>query len=87
MNLAIGIAIGIFILLWIWIVFEIKNAPEYDKNGMPIKKDSIDIKDYLIEILLVEVPFKKLCSTDCKGICIKCGSNRNDESCLCEKNK
>ena len=53
----------------------------------PSKKDSIDISDYLIEILLVEVPFKKLCSTDCKGICIKCGSNRNDESCLCEKNK
>ena len=26
-----------------------------------------------------------MCSTDCKGICIKCGSNRNDESCLCEK--
>ena len=43
MNLAIGIAIGIFILLWIWIAFEIKNAPEYDENGMPIKKDSIDI--------------------------------------------
>ena len=43
MNLAIGIAIGIFILLWIWIAFEIKNVPEYDENGMPIKKDSIDI--------------------------------------------
>ena len=53
----------------------------------PSKKDSIDIRDYLLEILLVEVPFKKLCSTDCKGICIKCGLNRNDESCLCEKNK
>ena len=54
---------------------------------LPSKKDSIDIRDYLLEILLVEVPFKKLCSTGCKGICIKCGSNRNDESCLCEKNK
>ena len=43
MNLAIGIAIGIFVLFWIWIAFEIKNAPEYDENGMPIKKDSIDI--------------------------------------------
>ena len=53
----------------------------------PSKKDSIDIRDYLLEILLVEVPFKKLCSIDCKGICIKCGSNRNDESCLCKQNK
>ena len=53
----------------------------------PSKKDTIDIRDYLLEILLVEVPFRKLCSTDCKGICIECGSNRNDESCLCKKNK
>jgi len=40
MNIAIGLALGIFLLLWIWIVFEIKNAPEYDENEMPIKKPS-----------------------------------------------
>ncbi len=73
--------------------FNVYNNPSSIDNRKddilywPSKKDSIDIRDYLIEILLVEVPFKKLCSTDCKGICIKCGSNRNDESCLCEKNK
>ena len=73
--------------------FNVYNNPSSIDNRKddilywPSKKDSIDISDYLIEILLVEVPFKKLCSTDCKGICIKCGSNRNDESCLCEKNK
>ena len=71
--------------------FNIYNNSSYidNKNDdilyWPSKSDSIDIRDYLLEILLVEVPFKKLCSTDCKGICIKCGSNRNDESCLCKK--
>ena len=43
MNLAIGIAIGIFILLWIWIAFEIKNAPTYDENGIKIDITEEDI--------------------------------------------
>ena len=64
-----------------------KGNKEDDILYWPSKKDSIDLRDYLLEILLVEVPFKKLCSIDCEGICIKCGSNRNDESCLCDKNK
>ena len=64
-----------------------KDSRNDDILYWPSKKDSIDLEDYLTEILLVEVPFKKLCSVDCKGICIKCGSNRNVESCLCKKNK
>ena len=38
MNIAIGMAIGIFIIVWIWIAFELAHAPEYDENGYPIKK-------------------------------------------------
>ena len=37
MNLAMGIAIGIFILLWIWIAFEIHRAPTCDIDGNEIK--------------------------------------------------
>ena len=36
MNLAIGLAIGIFVLVWIWIAFEMYPAPEYDENGVKI---------------------------------------------------
>ncbi len=39
MNIAIGLAMGIFLLLWIWIAFEIKNAPEYDEYGNFINRD------------------------------------------------
>ena len=39
MNLAIGLAIGIFVLVWIWIAFEMYHAPEYDENGFKIKED------------------------------------------------
>ena len=47
MDIAIGIAIGIFILLWIWIAFEIKNAPEYDENGIKIDITEDDINNDL----------------------------------------
>ena len=44
--------------------FNIYNNPSSIDNRkddilyLPLKKDSIDISDYLIEIILVEVPFK-----------------------------
>ena len=37
-TIAIGMAIGIFEVVWIWIAFELHHAPEYDENGYPIKK-------------------------------------------------
>ena len=46
MNLAIGLAIGIFVIVWIWIAFEIKNAPEYDENGFKVNND-IKNEDHL----------------------------------------
>ena len=73
--------------------FDIYNESDFinirkdDILCWPSNKNSIDLKDFFLEILLVEVPFKKLCSIDCKGICIECGINRNNESCLCKKNK
>ena len=38
MNLAIGMAIAIFVIVWIWILFELAHAPEVDENGFIIEK-------------------------------------------------
>jgi len=38
MNLAIGMAIGIFVIVWIWILFELAYAPTYDENGFLVEK-------------------------------------------------
>ena len=34
----ITIIIGIVTIIWIWIVFQLYYAPEYDENEMPIVK-------------------------------------------------
>ncbi len=36
------------------------------------------------EQLLLQVPLKVLCSTECKGLCPGCGRDLNTEECCCE---
>tara|TARA_B100000902_G_scaffold294923_1_gene281686 strand:+ start:998 stop:1447 length:450 start_codon:yes stop_codon:yes gene_type:complete len=56
----------------------------YDVLYWSDKADRVNLKDTLLEILFLEVPFKKLCSNNCKGICLDCGINLNNEPCSCE---
>ena len=39
-----------------------------------------DVRDYAV----LGIPMKKLCSDDCKGLCIKCGRNLNEGDCTCD---
>jgi uncharacterized protein len=47
------------------------------------KNDVLDTDDLLKEQLLLNVPMKPLCSTECKGLCPKCGANLNTAQCNC----
>ena len=47
-------------------------------------KNTVDIGPVIRDLVLVEEPFKKICSADCNGICLHCGANRNQENCGCE---
>ena len=45
------------------------------------QENTIDLKNTLLEILLVEIPLKKLCTSLCKDLCSKCGLNLNHKVC------
>lgn len=45
--------------------------------------DRIDLAGLVNEQLLLEVPMKPVCRSDCKGLCPQCGANWNEESCDC----
>ncbi|MEW6569928.1 MAG: DUF177 domain-containing protein [Nitrospirota bacterium] len=45
--------------------------------------DELDILDLLKEQIILNLPMKPLCSEFCKGICIKCGADLNQDSCSC----
>jgi uncharacterized protein len=44
---------------------------------------SIDLKDEIRQLLLVELPWHFVCKEDCRGLCPRCGVNRNLETCAC----
>ena len=53
--------------------------------------DFIEIPDYKLDLdmlinsdVLLELPLKYLCKDDCKGLCFKCGINKNEEECECQ---
>ena len=47
------------------------------------RQDSIDLDDDIRQELILGFPVKPLCSTDCKGLCLKCGKNLNQGGCSC----
>jgi uncharacterized protein len=47
-------------------------------------KDSLLLEDVLREQVLLALPVRTLCKPDCKGLCPRCGSNRNSQSCSCD---
>ena len=62
---------------------QLKN---YEFLHWSLEDNSIDLKNTLLEILFVDIPFKNLCSKNCEGICLDCGKNLNYKVCSCNKN-
>ncbi len=46
--------------------------------------DSLSLEDVLREQVLLSLPVKTLCKPDCKGLCPRCGADRNSQPCTCD---
>jgi uncharacterized protein len=46
--------------------------------------EGLVLEDVLREQVLLALPARSLCRTDCKGLCPRCGRNLNTESCTCQ---
>jgi uncharacterized protein len=49
------------------------------------QRDSLLLEDVLREQVLLSLPVRTLCKPDCKGLCPRCGQNRNTQACNCEE--
>jgi len=49
--------------------------------------DQVDLNELVREQILLNLPEQTFCSPDCKGLCPKCGQNRNLIDCNCEENE
>jgi len=43
----------------------------------------IDLSDTVREEVILDYPIKPLCRKNCKGLCVKCGKNKNEGGCNC----
>lgn len=72
----------------------VKGAAKGDGGETQLRKGDMDITyltgeeldthEVVAEQILLELPYKPICSEGCKGLCSICGSNRNDGACKCE---
>jgi len=46
--------------------------------------EGLFLADVLAEQVLLALPMKVICRSDCRGLCPQCGANLNAEECRCE---
>lgn len=63
---------------------ELKSA---DLEIALFEGDKIDLTGLAREQILLNLPTQIFCREDCKGLCAKCGANRNLIDCKCEKHE
>lgn len=54
-----------------------------DSDLFLFKGNRIDLKDIVLEYLILELPIRRKCNEECKGLCPSCGANLNAGECPC----
>lgn len=67
--------------------YEAQQAVELTEDDLDVAVfdgEGIQIDELVTEELLLAAPDHLLCQSNCKGICAKCGADRNSADCGCE---
>jgi uncharacterized protein len=54
-----------------------------DETVYGFSGDVLDLSQCLLDLIMLSLPMKLLCSSTCRGICATCGVNLNFEVCQC----
>lgn len=67
-------------------IFDVAEEHELEGDALTVdvlESDTIDLKAIAREQILLNLPEQLFCNPDCKGLCEKCGANRNLIDCKC----
>ncbi len=69
---------------------ELRGEERYELKGEELDMgfyagDELDIQELMKEQVILNTPMKPLCSEACKGICLRCGTDLNTDSCSCSE--
>lgn len=59
------------------------DDPDTDPTIAFYADDRIDLGQVVREQCYLAIPMKPLCTPDCQGLCVQCGTNLNTERCQC----
>lgn len=60
-----------------------RSAQDDEGEEYPIAEGVIDLEPMVRDAVLLSLPFSPLCRPDCRGLCERCGGNRNLGECTC----
>jgi hypothetical protein len=61
------------------------GSPEADDTEIAFfEGEGLFLADVLAEQVLLAIPMKVICRSDCRGLCPHCGANLNTDECRCE---
>ena len=62
------------------------RVPERAEGFFTIdQRHGLELKEALRQYTLTNQPMKPLCHQDCRGLCPSCGTDRNENPCLCQE--
>lgn len=64
-----------------------KGVDKSELDSSVLDGHSVDLTAVVREQILLDLPEQVFCKEDCKGLCPKCGANRNLIDCNCEDNE
>lgn len=65
----------------------LKKLDNLSDDELFIIGSSLEIDEAIVEDLCVNMPMQIICIETCKGLCLMCGTNLNEDSCDCTNDK
>lgn len=56
-----------------------------DRLYFPPEEKEIDISKNIRDLVHIEITIDSVCDQNCRGLCLKCGTNLNTSSCNCDE--
>ncbi len=63
------------------------SLPDDSTASVIDERHILDLTEVIRQHILLAVPMKPLCHTNCAGLCPQCGANLNETTCHCTRNR
>ena len=80
-----SISLDLPLKIWLTEKESFSDSNEQDMVFCPANQDTIGLSETIADIISLAEPMNPLCNENCKGLCSRCGVNKNISSCDCKK--